>query len=164
MTFSFAPLRHLRSFCFVFSGPFIFSNAKGIYDFHSSVSGSRLLELLYGKDSNFISNLLDVLFTAGDPPIQPDIKHDFPASLMPHKELTVKDSELHPDIETIYQIILKLAGINIIDRHLILESIVSYLELKKKEPYIISKAIARLLKALLQSKADIELFIERGKD
>lgn len=135
-----------------------------MYDFFTSVSGSRLLELLYGRDSHFISNLLTVLFIAGDPPIQPDIEHEFPALLMPHKELTVKESELHPDIETVYQIILKLAGINIIDRHGILESIVSYLEFKKKEPCVISKAIARLLKALLQSKADIELFIERGKD
>ena len=121
-----------------------------------------LLEMLYSRGSNVIENLLEILFIAGDPPIQPNLKHDFPTLLMPQKQLAVKEAEFHPDIECTYDIVLKLAS-NVIDRHRILQSILSYLVSTRKQSFLISKAMARLLKSLLQSKADIELFIERGK-
>ena len=130
--------------------------------FYPSVSGSRLLELLYGKDSNIIQDLLDVLFVACDSCNFASVQHDFPASIVPHAELVARESKLHPVIQGTYQILMKLANVAF-DRHRILGAIVSYLEVKKNALYAIPRTMAQLLRTLLPSKADVDLFVERGK-
>lgn len=127
-----------------------------------SVSGSRLLELFYGKDSNMTQDLLAVLLIAGDPPLQPAIKRDFPVSLMPQNDSRVKELHLHADIERVYQLLIKLAN-NMMDRHRILASILHFVDVNKNGSFLISKALTRLMKSLLQSQSDIELFVDRGK-
>ena len=127
-----------------------------------SVSGSRLLELLYSKESKIIQDLLEVLFIAGDPSILPGVKQDFPVSLMPQNEMTTKESEFHPDINNVFQLVFKLAN-NVMDRHRLLHSILLYFESKDEYSYSISKALRRLLQSLLQTQQDTELFVERGE-
>lgn len=118
--------------------------------------------MFYGKNSNIIQDLLEILFICGDPSLHPIIEQELPPSLMPRKESKTKKPEFHSDIESVYQLILKLAN-NAMDKHRILESILNFVAVKKEESFLISKALCSLIKTLLQCQQDTELFVERGK-
>ena len=127
-----------------------------------SVSGSQLLEKIYGKKSQILQNLIDILLLVGDPSVKKEPKPDFPLALLPKQDPCQGKSEFHPVVETVYRMLLRL-GQNMIDRPRILELTLSFFENKDTPCYFISKALKCVMKNLLQYDTDVALFVERGK-